>query len=234
MTLQETIAAAESVLPGKAAPEGESDPRWQAIIAVGEFIEEEPEAVWSFILRWGSSPDEDLRAAGSDSACSNIFFNTHFDHFISKVEETAHRDRLFADMAASCWKFGQSEEPDRAARFDRLIASIRGAPPRKTTSAVRPSTMLRYIELKTGHNDNGPAWIGYVKVSRSGRTVYFNAKAFKRTTQGASSNYYDIETQEHYWISGIKKNGRDRHWAGSGKNCRGGRSRRRVSGVDWR
>ena len=77
--------------------------------------------------------------------------------------------------------------------------------------------MLRYIELKTGYNDNGPAWIGYVKVSRSGHTVYFNGKAFKRTTQGASSNYYDIETREHYWISGIKKNGRDRHWAGSGK-----------------
>ena len=63
MTVEETIAAAESVLPGEAAPEGEIDPRWQAIVAVGEFIEEEPEAVWSFIVRSGASPDEDLRAA---------------------------------------------------------------------------------------------------------------------------------------------------------------------------
>jgi len=63
MTVEETIAAAESVLPGEAPPEGEIDPRWQAIVAVGEFIEEEPEAVWSFIVRWGASPDEDLRAA---------------------------------------------------------------------------------------------------------------------------------------------------------------------------
>jgi len=27
----------------------------------------------------------------------------------------------------------------------------------------------------------------------------------------------DIETNEDYWISGIKTNGQDRHWAGSGK-----------------
>jgi hypothetical protein len=63
MTVQEAIAAAEKLLPGDAAPDGEIDPRWRAIIVVGEFIEDDPEAVWSFILRWGSSPDEDLRTA---------------------------------------------------------------------------------------------------------------------------------------------------------------------------
>ncbi len=31
-----------------------------------------------------------------------------------------------------------------------------------------------------------------------------------------SGNYVDIETGETYWISGVKKNGADRHWAGSG------------------
>lgn len=31
-----------------------------------------------------------------------------------------------------------------------------------------------------------------------------------------SGNYIDIETGEEYWISGIKMNGKDRHWAGSG------------------
>jgi hypothetical protein len=77
--------------------------------------------------------------------------------------------------------------------------------------------MLRYIELKTGFNDNGPAWIGHVQLSPSRRTVYFNGKAFKRTTRAASGNYYDIESGEQYWISGVKKSGRDRHWAGTGK-----------------
>ena len=77
--------------------------------------------------------------------------------------------------------------------------------------------MLRYIELKTGYNDNGPAWIGRVQMSRSGQTVYFNGKAFKRTTAGAGGNYYDVETGDDYWISGVKKSGQDRHRAGSGK-----------------
>ena len=77
--------------------------------------------------------------------------------------------------------------------------------------------MLKYIELKSGYADNGPAWIARVKVSRSGRTVYFNGKALKRATGGGvSGNYIDIETYEEYWVSGGKKNGLDRHWAGSG------------------
>ena len=30
---------------------------------------------------------------------------------------------------------------------------------------------LMYIELKTGYSDDGPAWIGYVKASKSGKTL---------------------------------------------------------------
>ena len=35
---------------------------------------------------------------------------------------------------------------------------------------------LMYIELKTGYSDGGPAWIGYVKTSKSKKTIYFNLK----------------------------------------------------------
>jgi len=77
--------------------------------------------------------------------------------------------------------------------------------------------MLMYIELKTECSDRGPAWIGYVKRSKSGRSVYFNGKAFKRGGRGCRGNHYDLETGERYWISGVKKRGTNRHWAGSGK-----------------
>jgi hypothetical protein len=77
--------------------------------------------------------------------------------------------------------------------------------------------MLRYIELKTGYNDDGPAWIGRVKLSKSGRTVYFNGRALKRGARGAAGNFYDLETGDIYWVSGIKRDGRDRHWAGAAK-----------------
>jgi len=77
---------------------------------------------------------------------------------------------------------------------------------------------LKYIELKSGFGDTGPAWIGMAEFSKSGRTVYFNGKALKNSNaQGIAGNYYDIESGDEYWISGIKKNGTDRHWAGDGK-----------------
>jgi hypothetical protein len=83
--------------------------------------------------------------------------------------------------------------------------------------AKRLVRMIRYIELKSGYHDDGPAWIARVMVSKSGRTVYFNGKALKRSTQAGSGNYYDVETVESYWVSGVKKKGGDRHWAGRGK-----------------
>lgn len=76
--------------------------------------------------------------------------------------------------------------------------------------------MLKYIELKTGHADNGPAWVARVRASKSGRTIYFNGKALKRAHL-PSANHYDIVNREAYWVSGVKKDGLDRHWAGSGK-----------------
>src|SRR5438128_6082581 len=104
MTVQEAIVAAESILPGQPAPEGKIDPRWQAIIAVGEFVETKPEAVWSFVLRWGSSEDDDLRAAVATCLLEHLL-EYHFDDFISRVEQAAGSNRLFGDMVARCWKF---------------------------------------------------------------------------------------------------------------------------------
>ena len=54
---------------------------------------------------------------------------------------------------------------------------------------------LMYIELKTGYSDDGPAWIGYVKTSKSKKTIYFNNHAFQKYN-GNYSNYIDIENGE--------------------------------------
>ena len=72
---------------------------------------------------------------------------------------------------------------------------------------------LFYIEQKNGTNHDGLAWIGFIKRSKTGKTIYFNNQAFKKAGYG---DYYDIETGDSYWISRIKKNGEDRHWAGHG------------------
>lgn len=80
---------------------------------------------------------------------------------------------------------------------------------------VKPHIM--YIELKSGQNDNGPARIGRVTFSKSGKSVYYRGKRFQ-TCKGHAfcANFFDVETGEEYWISGCKKAGGDRHWAGSG------------------
>ena len=74
---------------------------------------------------------------------------------------------------------------------------------------------LMYIELKTGYSDDGPAWIGYVKTSKTKSTIYFNDHAFQKYN-GGYSNYTDIENGDEYWISGLKEKS-NRHWAGRGK-----------------
>lgn len=74
-----------------------------------------------------------------------------------------------------------------------------------------------YIELKSDRGDRGPARIGRVRFSKSGSSVYYRGTRFE-TLKGAgvSGNYSNVDTGEEYWISGCKKNGQDRHWAGSG------------------
>ena len=76
---------------------------------------------------------------------------------------------------------------------------------------------IKYIELKTGYNHNGPAWIGQVEFSKSKQTIYFNNQAFKKIKgQGVLGNYYDLASGNEYWISGIKKNEQNRHKNSSG------------------
>jgi len=76
-------------------------------------------------------------------------------------------------------------------------------------------TQILYVELKSGYSDDGPAWIGKGFFSKTGRTIYFNGQAFQKE-KGIRGNHFNLENGDEYWISGIKNDGTDRHWAGSG------------------
>jgi hypothetical protein len=79
-------------------------------------------------------------------------------------------------------------------------------------------TEIKYLELKSGFSDNGNAWIGLVSFSKSGKTIYFDGKAFQSLDgMGISGNYFDLESGNEYWISGVKKDMSDRHQFGGGK-----------------
>ena len=76
---------------------------------------------------------------------------------------------------------------------------------------------IMYVELKSGYADNGPAWITKVRYSKSKRSIHFNGKELLNIGgRGVAGNHMDVETGEEYWVSGVKKNQRDRHWAGGG------------------
>ena len=47
-TVEEAIEAANAILPGIAAPDGESDPRWQAFLEIWHFVQDEPEPIWKY------------------------------------------------------------------------------------------------------------------------------------------------------------------------------------------
>jgi hypothetical protein len=73
---------------------------------------------------------------------------------------------------------------------------------------------VMYIECKS-EGSSGPARIGRVSFSQTGRTLYYGGRQFQRSGgQGYKANYFDVATGEEYWISGCKRRGGDRLYGG--------------------
>jgi hypothetical protein len=74
-----------------------------------------------------------------------------------------------------------------------------------------------YIEDKSG-GLNGTARIGRVTFSKSGRSLHYAGRTFQSLGgTGFKANYFDVETGDHFWISGPRKDGRDRLYEDSAK-----------------
>jgi hypothetical protein len=70
------------------------------------------------------------------------------------------------------------------------------------------NAQLMYIEQKDGLT--GPARIGWVAPSKTGRTLYYAGHSFQSLKgSGYKANYFDIETGQWYWISRPRKDGMD-------------------------
>jgi hypothetical protein len=80
-------------------------------------------------------------------------------------------------------------------------------------NAINMKSRIMYIEDKSG-GVVGPARIGRVTFSKTGRTIYYRGRSF-RSLKGAGfkANYYDVETGDHFWISGPKRDGGDALYA---------------------
>lgn len=74
---------------------------------------------------------------------------------------------------------------------------------------MKQKSRIMYIEYK-GKGIVGPARIGRVTFSKTGRSLYYGGRTFASLKgDGFKSNYFDEETREEYWISGCKKDGTD-------------------------
>lgn len=69
---------------------------------------------------------------------------------------------------------------------------------------------IMYIESKAD-GLSGPARIGRVSFSKTGRSLYYGDQTFRSLRgSGYKANYYDVDTGEEYWISGPRGDGADR------------------------
>ena len=124
MTVQRAIAKAETILPGRPAPEGENDPRWQAIIVIGEFIETDPDAIWAFVKRWGRHRNNDLRAAVATVLLEHMLEH-HFEKLFDLVKKETLKSKRFAYTFSLCSKYGRSRLRKNEVLFDNLKKECR-------------------------------------------------------------------------------------------------------------
>ena len=76
-------------------------------------------------------------------------------------------------------------------------------------------TRIMYIEDKSA-GLNGPARIGRVTLSKSGQSIHYEGRIFQRLGgEGYKANYFDPVTGDHFWISGPRKDGKDRLYPSS-------------------
>lgn len=73
----------------------------------------------------------------------------------------------------------------------------------------KPKTRIMYIENKSG-GLNGPARIGRVTFSKSGRSVHYQGRTFLKVGSGYKYNHIAEDSGERFWISGPRKDGQDR------------------------
>lgn len=76
---------------------------------------------------------------------------------------------------------------------------------------------VMYLEKKNGLIDGAAGRIGWVSFSKTGQTVYYRDRTLQKAKGGGiRGNFFDVETGDEYWVSGVKQRGSNAHPAESG------------------
>ena len=88
----------------------DNDVRWQALIAVGQWIwTEDPEGVWHVVLDHGESEDADMRAGVATVLLEHLLdhhFAAYFPRLQARIEAGAPR---LKETLGMCGRFSQSD-----------------------------------------------------------------------------------------------------------------------------
>jgi hypothetical protein len=66
---------------------------------------------------------------------------------------------------------------------------------------------VMYVECK---GESAWARIGWVTFSKTGKTIYYRDKTLQKG-KGVTGNFFDAETGDEYWVSGVKRKGSNTH-----------------------
>lgn len=72
---------------------------------------------------------------------------------------------------------------------------------------------IMYVENKS-QGLNGDGRIGWVEISRTGRTYSYRGRRLAKTGSGYKYNCFDEENGDLYWVSGPRKDGADKLYGG--------------------
>jgi hypothetical protein len=126
LNVHRAIAQAETVLPGPASGSS-NNTRWEAIIAVGEFIETDPIPVCDFAMKWARRRGRDLQSAIYCCLIEHLL-ERHFDLVFPRMREAARCDARVAEHFLNWrthWLFGQARLPEKVNRLKRLAYELR-------------------------------------------------------------------------------------------------------------
>lgn len=92
--------------------------------------------------------------------------------------------------------------------------SVEWAPDQLPAEFRLARSRIMYVESKA-EGLEGPARIGRVYFSKSGKTLYYRGLRFQSLKgNGFKANFSETASGNHYWISGPRKDGNDRLYGG--------------------
>ncbi len=95
--------------------------RGQSLLLLGYFVKDQPELIWSQIVKWGSGRNSDIRVGIACYILEHLLQH-HFSNYFPKVKVLIEQgNNLLADTLSYCYKLGETEKPVNAKRFDALI-----------------------------------------------------------------------------------------------------------------